>query len=65
MGAGAFYVYNGGYIEVIQCDVLDYVYTDIDTRVDSTKFSQVVASENRKYSEVWWYYASESGERRE
>ncbi len=61
MGAGAFYVYNGGYIEVIKCDVLDYVYTDVATRVDNTKFSQITASENRKYSEVWWFYASEAG----
>ena len=61
MGPGGFFKYTGGYVEPIPCEVLDYVYSDIATQVDRTKFSQVTASENRKFNEVWWFYPSNQG----
>ena len=61
MGPGGFFRYDGGYVDPISCDVLDYVYTDVSTKIDRTKFSQVAAGENRKYGEIWWFYASEAG----
>jgi len=62
MGPGGFFRYDGGYCDPIPCDVLDYVFTDISTRIDRTKFSQVAAGENRKYGEIWWFYATEAGD---
>ena len=61
MGPGGFFRYDGGYVDPIPCDVLDFVFTDINTRIDRTKFSQVASGENRKYGEVWWFYATEAG----
>jgi len=61
MGAGGFFRYDGGYVDPIPCDALDYVFTDVSTKIDRTKFSQVAAGENRKYGEIWWFYASAAG----
>ena len=58
MGAGSFYRYDGGYIEPIPCDVLDYVYGDPATMADRARYSQISAAENRKFNEVWFFYAS-------
>jgi len=53
MGADKFYKYAGG-IQTLRCDLLRYVYNDINRQ----QFDQVYASTNEGFNEVWWFYCS-------
>ena len=57
MGADKFYKYAGG-IQTLRCDLLRYVYNDINRQ----QFDQVYASTNEGFNEVWWFYCSEHEE---
>lgn len=53
MGADKFYKYAGG-IQTLRCDLLRYVYNDINRQ----QFDQVYAGTNEGFNEVWWFYCS-------
>ena len=54
MGVDKFYKYDGR-LQTLNCDLLRYVYNDIDR----VQFEQVYASTNEGFNEVWWFYPSE------
>lgn len=51
MDREGFYVYKGA-VSKIPCDVLEYVYTNID----KTQFYKVHATQNPDHSEITWFY---------
>ncbi len=53
MSPAGFFIYDG-FVKPINCDVLDYVFTNLN---DSQK-SKVYAVANNQYGEVWWFYPS-------
>lgn len=53
MGRQGFWVYDG-YARPMECDVSDYVFSNINT----TQASKVSAVLNAAFSEVWWFYPS-------
>ena len=53
MGVDKFYKYDGR-LQALPCDLLRYVYNDIDR----VQFAQVYASTNEGFNEVWWFYPS-------
>lgn len=53
MGANDFFVYDGS-INVLPCDVLNYVMDDIN----SDQSAMVYAGANKNFGEVWWLYPS-------
>jgi hypothetical protein len=55
MGVDKFYKYNGK-TETLRCDLLRYIYTDINL----DQAAQVVAGTNEGFNEVWWFYCSEN-----
>ena len=46
-----------GRVDTLPCSVRNYVFTDIDF----TQADQIVCGTNEEWSEVWWFYPSESG----
>ena len=55
MGNKAFYTFDGSIATEIKCDVLDYVFNDINTN----QITKTVAVHNSQHGEVWWFYTSE------
>ena len=55
MGADKFYKYDGT-VQTLNCDLLRYVYGDIN----KTQISQVFSGTNEGFNEVWWFYCSAS-----
>lgn len=55
MGHRSFYIYAGGQIQEIPCEVGDYVFTNMNNDQRS-KTSCVVNSE---WNEIWWFYPSD------
>tara|TARA_R110000868_G_scaffold54001_2_gene169276 strand:- start:158 stop:2257 length:2100 start_codon:yes stop_codon:yes gene_type:complete len=53
MGVDKFYKYDGR-IQTLRCDLLRYVYQDINL----AQSSQVFAATNEGFNEVWWFYCS-------
>jgi hypothetical protein len=53
MGVDKFYKYDGR-LQTLNCDLLRYVYNDIDR----SQFDQVYAATNEGFNEVWWFYPS-------
>lgn len=53
MGRDKFYVYDGR-LNTIKCDLLRYVYTDLN-RSQSMSF---FGGTNEGFNEVWWFYCS-------
>lgn len=53
MSPAGFFIYDG-FVKPISCDVLDYVFTNLN---DSQK-SKVYAVANNQFGEVWWFYPS-------
>lgn len=53
MSPAGFFIYDG-FVKPISCDVLDYVFTNLN---DSQK-SKVYAVANNQHGEVWWFYPS-------
>lgn len=54
MGNRSFFIYSGGAVQQIPCDVADYVFSDINNDQKS-KISAVV---NSRFNEIWWFYPS-------
>lgn len=54
MGKRSFHLYAGGTVTDIECDVADYVFSDINR----SQISKVVATTNAKFNEIWWFYPS-------
>ena len=54
MGARGFFVYSGGAVAEVPCDVLDYVFSDMN-KVQRSKVAAVV---NSQFAEIWWFYPS-------
>lgn len=53
MGVDKFYKYNGR-IQTLRCDLLRYIYQEINL----AQASQVFAATNEGFNEVWWFYCS-------
>ena len=53
MGVDKFYKYDGR-VQTLRCDLLRYVYTDINRQ----QALQVFGSTNEGFNEVWWFYCS-------
>lgn len=53
MGQGKFYVYDGA-ARTLSCDVLNYVFQDINYEQSEQFFSGT----NEQFDEVWWFYCS-------
>lgn len=48
-----FWIYDGS-VQKLQCDVMDFLYDDLDTQ----QRAKVTAFTNTSFSEVWWLYQS-------
>ena len=57
MGNGGFFVYSGGQVQRIPCDVSGYVFDDIG-RFTGAHVSTVRIG---KFSEIWWFYTTAAG----
>ena len=55
MGLKEFYVY-GGTVQRLPCTVRDFVFDDFNLE----QREKVVAATNTSFSEIWWFYPSES-----
>ena len=55
MGVDKFYKYDGR-VQTLNCDLLRYVYNDIN----SNQYDQIFASTNEGFNEVWFFYCSSS-----
>lgn len=55
MGTDKFYIYNGQ-VQPLKCDVLRYIYDDIN----SDQFQQVFAASVSRFNEMWWFYPSKN-----
>jgi len=55
MGQDKFYKYDGR-VQTLRCDLRQFIYGDIDR----TQFSQIFASTNEGFNEVWWFYCTEN-----
>lgn len=56
MGPRGFYVYTGGAVQDVPCDVADYIFDNIN----QAQISKVAAVANARFSEIWWFYPSAS-----
>lgn len=56
MGRRSFFIYSGGSVQEIPCDVGDYVFSDMN----KSQVSKIHACKNSAWSEVWWFYPSGS-----
>ena len=54
MGQKGFFMFNGSSVEEMRCDVLDYVFED----VNRAQQSKIWAVHNSQYGEAWWFYPS-------
>ena len=52
MGNEGFYQYSGGGVTPVSCDVLDYVFANLNR----DQQSKVWAVSNEQFHEVWWFY---------
>jgi hypothetical protein len=55
MGVDKFYSYDGR-VQTLNCDLLKYVYQDINLG----QSNQVFSSTNEGFNEVWWFYCSKN-----
>jgi hypothetical protein len=56
MGRRSFFLYSGGRVQEIPCEVGDYVFSDMN----SDQRSKIAAIVNSQWNEVWWFYPSKS-----
>lgn len=54
MGRGAFFVYDGGSVAALECEVTDFVYQNIN----QLQASKATAWYNVDHGEIWWHYPS-------
>jgi len=52
---GRFWSYEGGYIKELQCDVADYIFSDINLDIEGL----IAAGHNPEFGEITWYYPKE------
>lgn len=52
MGRGGFFLFQGGAVQEIPCDVSDYVFK----RINVSQESKTWAVENPEFNEIWWFY---------
>lgn len=57
LGHNGFYLYEGGYVRRLQCDVWDFFQGDL-AKVQASK---TFGWHNHEYDEVWWLYPSDTG----
>jgi len=55
MGQDKFYRYDGR-VQTLRCDLLQFIYNDINR----AQFSQIFASTNEGFNEVWWFYCTQN-----
>ena len=53
MGQDKFYKYDGR-VQTLRCDLRQFIYDDLNR----AQFSQVFASTNEGFNEVWWFYCT-------
>jgi len=56
MGNGQFFLYDGGTVRPLPCDVRDYVFSDLRRE----QKAKICAVTNAAYGEITWYYPSAS-----
>lgn len=56
MGQEGFYAYAGGSVQLLPCEVGDYVFSSINR----DQISKAHAVTNSRFNEVWWFYPSGS-----
>jgi len=56
MGRRSFFIYSGGAVQKMPCEVSDYVFSDMN----SDQISKVSAVVNSFWNEIWWFYPSKS-----
>jgi len=56
MGRRNFFIYSGGVVRELPCEVADLVFTNINY----DQASKVQAMVNSQWNEVWWFYQSQS-----
>jgi hypothetical protein len=57
MGVDKFYIYDGR-VNTLNCDLLRYVFSDINYE----QSQQVFSGTNEGFNEVWWFYCSANSE---
>jgi len=55
MGRRGFFIYSGGQVQEIPCDVADLVFSNFNY----DQSSKVQAMVNSQWNEVWWFYQSQ------
>ena len=56
MGQENFFYFDGNSVQVLECDVHDYVFGDFNSAQQSKVWAFAIGPNN----EVWWFYCSES-----
>ena len=56
MGQRSFFIYAGGSVKDLPCEVSDYVFSDMN----NDQRSKVHAVVNSRFNEIWWFYPSAS-----
>jgi len=56
MGSRGFFVYSGGAVQPITCDVADYIFSDMN----NDQRSKIHAVVNSRFNEIFWFYPSGS-----
>lgn len=54
MGNNGFYAFNGSAVQEMPCEVLDYVFNDLNR----AQQSKIFAVHNSQFGEAWWFYPS-------
>lgn len=57
MGRGAFFIYQGGSVQPLACDVGDYIFR----LIVELNYSLVHAYTNVRHKEVWWFFTLNNG----
>ena len=57
MGQRSFFIYAGGSVRDLPCEVADHVFSDMN----NDQRSKVHAVVNSRFNEIWWFYPSASG----
>ena len=58
MSRGRFWSFTGGYIQELQCDVADYVFSDLNTDLEGL----IAGGHNAEFGEITWFYPLEGDE---
>lgn len=56
MGQRGFFLFQGGSVQTLPCEVGDYVFSDINP----DQSSKVSCTINGAWNEIWWFYPSEN-----